>query len=378
MIYLASLDEGIEDKLNNYYIIHTREEVSKVIADNKHANTLLFRSNFISQFYTPSGFEEMCVNARRVNPNLIIKTEDAVSPINFDAMTQRLGNALTIDDLLSIISWYPKESFDTIKRLTMQKAEEKRQYVSNSAQISELQNLNNALHEEVDELKSNLELQKLTDEGIKSRLDILLQRLNYQHGINYNADKTFVCDENSYDKILYFKEITRVQYMDTFIYYLKEILKILYAMPTRLVVIESYYADGKLSLYPNLKPHYELSHEDVLSGDILMLGMQPKTMSDVLRNASNVSFLIVLDRAGYSEPHIKGSNVEYFFTASDEKDINNLSPKPDKSRIITYSPDTLSIPYIKGFDALDSSGQMQLYSSFPIMRSIIDSIQGDK
>ena len=376
MIYLASLDEGIEDKLNKYYILHTREEVSNVIADNRNANTLLFRSNFISQFYTPSGFEELCINARRINPNLIIKTEETISPVNFDSMTQRFNNAPTYEDMLHIMSWYPKESFDTIKMLTGRIETEKNKYVSYSSQISELQNINNSLASRIKELESELELQRLTDESIRSKFDILLSRLNYQHGVNYNADKTFVCDENSFDKVLYFKEISKVQYVDSLIYYLKEILKIIYGMPTRLVVIESYYADGKLPLYPDLKPHYELTQEDVLSGDIVMLGMQSRTMNDILRNASNVSFLIVLDRAGYSQPHITGSNVEYIFTASDIKDVEHMEPQPDKSRIITYSADTLSIPYIEKFDELDSSGKMQLYSSFPITQSIIDLIQG--
>lgn len=100
-----------------------------------------------------------------------------------------------------------------------------------------------------------------------------------------------------------------------------------------------------------------------------MLGMQPKIMTDVLKNASNISFLIVLDRAGYSEPHITGENVEYFFTASD---IHDLPETFDKTRIISYDDSTLSIPFIDRFNELDTSNKMALYSSFPITKSIID------
>ena len=379
MIYLASLDEGIEDKLNKYYILHTREEVSQVIADNLHANTILFRTNFISKYFTPSGFEDYCLGARKVNPNIILKTEEAVSPITIDSITQKLHDLPTVDDLISLLSWYPKEVFDTIKNITGNIVDQKKQFLSYSSQISELQNINNSLTKEVIDLKNELSLQKLTDESVRSQLNILTSRINYQHNVNYNADKTFLVDENSFDKILYIKEITKVQYVDTFIYFLKEILKVMYGMPTRLVVIEGYYADGKIPLYPYLKPHFELSHEDILSGDILMLGMQPKTMTDILRNASNVSFLIVLDRAGYSKPHISGDNVEYFFTASDIKDTEFMAEPLDKSRIITYSEETLSIPYIERFDELDSSNKMSLYSSFPITKSIVDLLSaGDK
>lgn len=369
MIYLASLDEGIDDKLNRYVIVHTREAVAEVVIDNTHANTIIFRKDFISKYYTPSGFEEFMLSARKVNPNLIIKMEEDLDMINFDKMTQKINNTKTLEELITLVSYYPNEVYDTIKTITGTIETHKEKFLEYSAQISELQNRNLSLIEEKEELARRLELQQLTDESLKSRHNILVSRINYQYGVNYNADKTFVVDENSFDKIIYIKEVTRVQYVDTFIYYLREILKIIYGMPTRTVVIESYYADSKPPLYPDLKPHYELNHEDILSGNILMLGMQPKIMTDVLKNASNISFLIVLDRAGYSEPHIIGDNVEYFFTVSD---LNDLPDTIDKTRVISYDDGTLSIPFIDRFDELDSSNKMALYSSFPITKSIID------
>lgn len=369
MIYLASLDEGIDDKLNRYVIVHTREAVAEVVIDNTHANTIIFRKDFISKYYTPSGFEEFMLSARKVNPNLIIKMEEDLDMINFDKMTQKINNTKTLEELITLVSYYPNEVYDTIKTITGTIETHKEKFLEYSAQISELQNRNLSLIEEKEELARRLELQQLTDESLKSRHNILVSRINYQYGVNYNADKTFVVDENSFDKIIYIKEVTRVQYVDTFIYYLREILKIIYGMPTRTVVIESYYADSKPPLYPDLKPHYELNHEDILSGNILMLGMQPKIMTDVLKNASNISFLIVLDRAGYSEPHIIGDNVEYFFTVSD---LNDLPDTIDKTRVISYDEGTLSIPFIDRFDELDSSNKMALYSSFPITKSIID------
>lgn len=369
MIYLASLEEGIDDKLNRYVILHTREAVADVVIDNNHANTIIFRKDFISKYYTPSGFEEFMESARKVNPNLIMKMEEDLDMINFDKMTQKVNATKTLEELMTLISYYPNEVYDTIKRITGTIETHKEKFLEYSAQISELQNRNLNLTAEKEELEKRLELQQLSDESLKSRHNILVSRINYQYGINYNADKTFVVDENSFDKIIYIKEVTRVQYIDTFIYYLREILKIIYGMPTRTVVIESYYADSKPPLYPDLKPHYELNHEDILSGNILMLGMQPKIMTDVLKNASNISFLIVLDRAGYSEPHITGENVEYFFTASD---IHDLPETFDKTRIISYDDSTLSIPFIDRFNELDTSNKMALYSSFPITKSIID------
>lgn len=368
MIYLASLDEGIDDKLNRYTILHTREEVSEVIVNSQVANTIIFRDNFVSKYFTPSGFAEFCNNIKKVNPNIIIKSEENKTPIDWDWVMNKLNLAGTIDELYTLMSYYPKEVFDTIKFLVSNQADYRDKFLEYSSQISELQDRVNSLNDEKEEINQQLTLEQLTKQSVDNRLQLLVSRINYQYGKNYNAEKTFEVSGHSFDKIIYIKEITRVQYVDTLIYNLKEILKILYGMPTRLCVIEGYYADSKTMLYPNLKPHYALTHEDILSGDILMLGMQKKIMGDILKNASNISFLIVLDRAGYSEPHIRGDNIEYLFTASDVKDVPDYI---DKSRIISYDPTTLNIPYIEGFDELDNSNRMTLYSSFPIMKTIV-------
>lgn len=374
MIYLASLEEAIDDKLSRYIIVHTREEVAKIICDDAHANTIIFRSDFISKYFTPTGFQQYISGARAMNPSLIINVDDKIEFTTVDSMTKKINGARTLDDVILLMNRYPKEFLDTLHSITGDIEDKTQKFLSNSTQISQLQNRINSLSEEKDALQSKLDLKTAENESIRSRLDILVSRINYQYGLNYNADRTFVTDGHAYDKILYIKEITRVQYVDTFLRYLQEILRVVYGMPTRVVVIESYYADSKVLQYPHYKPHYDLTQEDVLSGDILMLGMQPKLMNDILRNASNVSFLLVLDRAGYSEPHITGKNVEYLFTVSDLKDCPS---DIDRMRTISYSSETLSIPHIDKFGALDSSQQMSDYSSFPITKSIVDLLNSE-
>ena len=182
----------------------------------------------------------------------------------------------------------------------------------------------------------------------------------------------FQVDKNSYDKILYIKEISRVQYTDTLVYYLKEILKTLYAMPTRILVIEAYYADGKIPLYPDLVPHHNLIERDIIKGDILMLGMQPNMMQDILKNASNISILIILDRAGYSVPHVSGDNVEVLYTVSDLKDVPQGVPL---GRVISYDESTQFIKYIKGFDSMDTSARIGAYSSMNIVKNIVSLLE---
>ena len=145
-------------------------------------------------------------------------------------------------------------------------------------------------------------------------------------------------------------------------------MKTLYAMPTRILVIEGYYAEGKIPLYPNLVPHHNLIERDVLKGDILMLGMQPNIMQDVLKNSSNISILIILDRGGYSVPHVVGPNVEMLYTVSDLKDVPDGIPM---GRIISYENSTQFIKYIKDFDKMDTSARISEYSSMSIVKNIV-------
>lgn len=87
-----------------------------------------------------------------------------------------------------------------------------------------------------------------------------------------------------------------------------------------------------------------------------------------MRNPSNISILLIVDRGGYASPHLFGSNVQYIYTASDINDVSNDIPK---SRIISYKENTLFIPHIKGFNDLSSSEKVQKYSSLKIMKQLI-------
>ena len=207
---------------------------------------------------------------------------------------------------------------------------------------------------------------------MESKLHALVSRVNFKYEKTVNPDKMFIATENNYNHILYIKEITRVHYTDTLVYYLQEILKTLYGVPARTVVIEPYYSYGRKDLYPNLKPHWNLSYTDVYSGDILMAGYQPKLMEDILRDASHVQYLIVLDRGGYSVPHIEGGNVSVVYTASDLKDVPTDVPK---DLVVSYSEDTLNIPYIEDFDSLSAEDKIQKYSSMKVIQKFIDILE---
>lgn len=372
MMYLASLVEETSDKVDGYKFIHTKTELDKIVTDNISSNKVVIRSDFASEYFTPTGLVEYVENVRRINPNLIIELDMKGEVLTRDKIVDKLSACRNIDEVIMVMGGHEKEFLDVIKSLISHVNTDYNTMLEYSNQVSRLQQVIEGQKAEIEELKYSLSTESDNKLSYQSQFHALISRINYQYNAGVDKNKLFHVDRNSYDKILYIKELSRVQYTDTLVYYLKEILKTLYGMPTRILVIESYYADGKISQYPNLVPHHNLIERDVIKGDILMLGMQPNIMQDILKNASNISILIVLDRAGYIVPHISGDNVEVIYTASD---INDVPVDVPRGRVISYKEDTLFIKYIKDFESMDMSSRISAYSSMELVKSLIELLE---
>ncbi len=372
MIYLASLEEAMKDKVEGYKFIHTKAELDAICIDNISANRVIIRRDFAHEFFTPTGLSLYIQNVRKINHNIVIDIDTNDEVITEDYIIEKLKRCRNIEELIELAIVHDIEFMDVIRTLIEHRDNDRNTLLEFSNQVSRLQSIISDLNVELESKSYIIDEETSNKLQAQSRLHALISRINYQYNVGIDKNKLFEVDRNSYDKVLYIKEITRVQYIDTFVYYLKEILKTLYSMPTRILVIEGYYADGKIPLYPNLTPHHKLIQRDVLKGDVLMLGMQPSLMQDILKNASNISILIILDRGGYSVPHVHGSNVEVLYTLSDIKD------KPDDipaGRCITYNEDNLFIKYIPDFDSMDVSAKIGAYSSMEITKKVVELIE---
>jgi hypothetical protein len=164
-----------------------------------------------------------------------------------------------------------------------------------------------------------------------------------------------------------------VHYVDTLIYYVLEILKTLYGVPTRFVVIESAFAYERASLYPTCVRHTELTFRDVVDSNIYMAGFHPNLMESILKNPSNAEYLIVLDRSGFDRPYLRGENVEGLVTVSDMNDLGE--GLVNRNRIISYSNTTLHVPFIKEFNNLSMEEKIGKYSSMQATKDIINLLE---
>lgn len=373
MIYLASLTEAIEDKLEGYYFIKTRQELNLIVADTTAANKVIIRRDFAREFFTPVGLHTYIENARSINKSLIIEVDEHSDVLTETRFVQKIMNAATDEEMLRLLMKYPKEFIDTVHKLANVNTELNNELLAASNTVSGLHSIIDRLNNEKQAIQETLDTERNGKLQVQTKLDLLVKRINYQYNKGIDDSQFFTVSESRYDKILYLKEFSRVQYTDTFLYELKEILQLLYNMPTRIVVIEPYYSTIKIKMYSNLVCHYELTERNVLYDDILMLGMQPKLMRDILKNPSHVSFLIVLDRAGLGDMHIKGDGVEYLYIASDKKDVPDSVPA---KRIISYDESSLFIPYIEDFESLDPDERIAKYSSMGITKSVVNLLEG--
>ena len=373
MEYLCTINITTQDKLSNMNFVTNIKDLNKVVIDNKAHHRVIIRKDFINEYFPYNQLSEYIKNVIRLNPNIIIETEgyEVKQEVDSDIL-DLISSNLNKDDLTLLLQFKSHDFIEALFKLIKAYTENKNFELEGASIISGLRENIDSLNNKVDELKDLLQKETINKADVQDRLSVLVKRINYSHNVGVDEKMLFKSESNNYDKIIYIKEVTRVQYTDTLVSSLQEILRLLYNMPTRVLTIEGYYANGKVSQYPNLKPHYRLTEKDVLSSDILMLGYQPKLFQDIMRNPSNISILIILDRGGYGSPHLFGNNVEYLFTASDPTDVDYNVPL---SRVISYNANTLYIPYIKEFDKLSSSEKVQKYSSLKIMKQIISLIE---
>ena len=372
MKYICTKEFNSEHTLNGYTCITEIEELHRAIVD-RNATEITFEDSFVDTFYTPSSFEELVNEISKINPSLQLKFETP-ERIIMPAQVKRLTKIDTADELFLMLNSQPEKVLDIIKFLGRKYLEVNEETLIANSKLASMQLKVSSLTKQVRENEEQIDKLVRTELHSSTRLEVLVNRINNKYNGNINPDEMFDVEGNSFDKVLYLKEITRLRFTDTLVYYLQEILRSLYSMKCRLVVMEPFNAHDKYVEYPNLVPTWSCSKLDIVSSDIFMAGIQSLTMSDILKNASNIKYLIILDRTGDTKVHVTGSNVEPLYMLSSYEDKSLYQQIPE-DRIISYSADSLNIPYIPEFDEMPSEKKMGVYSSLPIMKTLIEMLE---
>lgn len=345
-------------------------ELYEALVD-KGTTEIELRNDFIDTNFTYSALCDFVSQSAVIAPNVRIWSSGVMYDNTYDAVKELESYKLP-DEFVYAVTMRPTRTMDTIKALidNYKESHDESAVANNkiATMLVQIDDLNRKLKESHTDYRA---LQDTYNDTV-AKLHALISRVNFKYEKAVNVDEMFLLHENKYNHVLYVKEITRVHYVDTLLYYVEEILKTLYSVPVRSVVIEPYYSYGCEYRYPKHIPHWNLTYKDVYSEDILMAGFQPKLMRDILQDSNHVSFLIILDRGGYRVPHVQFGNVSTIYTASDIHDVPEDISKED---VISYDASTLSIPYIDGFDKLSPEDRVKIYSSMDITKKLINILE---
>lgn len=346
--------------------ITTLKELYMALVDEETTEIEL-RKDFIESNFTYMALCNFIESASAIAPNIAVYANDAYYSNSNDSI-QQLREMREPFEYIYAIESAPSKFISTIHMLC-------ESYLQAQDDANVANNKLANMHVQNDALQKELQLCRIDKTKVEdqlnetqAKLSALVSRVNFKYEKTLVPDDMFLLRENNFNHILYIKEISRVHYVDTMIHYLEEILKTLYNVPSRLVVIEPYYAYKRAEMYPGLKPHWSLTYQDVYSEDIFMAGFQSKLMKDILQDPNHIQYLIILDRAGYMTEHVQASNVTTIYTVSDLKDISDDVPK---SHIISYSESTMYIPYIEDFDGKSLEMRVQMYSSMSVIKECI-------
>lgn len=328
------------------------------------------RQEFADKYFTYQGLIAFINSIAAIFPDKTITVENSVYK-NIDTAARDIMYYETPQEFEYALTRNPKRTMQTVHELCRYYFDTQDDSMRASNKLATFLMQVTTLEKELE--TKNKQLDDLTNRlnNANATIHALGSRMAFQYNKTTDVNAQFELDENQFIKVLYIKEISRVHYTDTLLYYLSEIVQTLYGEPIRQVVIGPYYSYMQHEMYPGFKPHWNLTYQDVYDSNIYMAGFQPKVTHDILQNANHVHFLVVLDRSGCNAPFIKGNNVEVLYTVSDLKDAASL----DKQHVISYSDETLYIPYIEDFENNSSEDKIKKYSTMPIMKTLIEYLE---
>lgn len=373
MICFCTNKNSNKEILEGKKIIKTIGELYTVLPET--IEELILDQSFIDSNFTELGLENFIQSVIKMKPDIRITLPNSHAD-DFNSLKDIVNNVLVDEDkFIEYVLYNRKEMFNMFKYMC---SDNKALYVDSVAYSNKLNTLQLELEESIEEIEclkaTNATLTELV-KNHEASLEMIASQVKYKTGkeIDLSLLKSINAENNSYYKILYIKEISRVKYIDTFIDSLMTILEITYNTPVRLVVMESTFAYRRSQFYPKCKSFLSLTYKDIQKGNIFMAGYNKKLMKDILLNPDRIPYLIILDRTGLESPVVYADNVVTVFTASDLKDVDEVVVK--EGNIISYSDKTMYIPHINKYNDLSQEDILSKYSEMNITKKIFDLLE---
>lgn len=370
MKYVASINVDNLVLLAGDMSITTLSELH-IALTNMTCTEIIIRKDFSDKFFTKEGIQEFVEVAASLSPWITITVENVYYD-NVQAVAEQYVKFNSIEECITELQFNPEKFLETIKNLSKEYLDVHDDHLALNGKLADLYIQTDNLTRELEEARKINSTLLSEYRELEDKSSILVNRLNTRYGKNVDLSKLNRQDENSYKRVLYLKEYSRVKYTDSMLYYLGEIIKTLYNEPVRFLVVGPYYANNLHVQYQNFIPHWELTYRDVMCENIYMAGMQQDLFKDILKDGNHSSYLIILDRSCCDDYFLEGRNVSYAAIASDIFDApKNLESKS----IISYEQGTLNIPHIADFASLSPELKIQAYSSMEIILKLIEMLE---
>lgn len=373
MRYFTVLKEDSDILLNGDRCITNLQELYGVLL-LKDTTEIVLCKEFTDKYFTTSGLLLFIQSVQSINSVCRIVTEEVEAELTAD-IVEEIKSLRTREDFLHALMFKEHDILNAIQDLCKFYRDTVQENVAANNKVATLHLLNSQIIHRLERREEDYQNLMVVKNDFEAKLKTLIARINYNHNKDIDANRLLQVTGHRYDKVLYIREISRVHFTDTLIYYIQEILKITYGVPCRLVVIEAENAYNRCKLYPRCKPHFDLTKQDVFQSDIVMAGFQYRLFEDIIHNPSHMNYLIVLDRGGYNNSHLYGTKIEQIFTTSDLSDLAILGIEVPNEQILSYSSTTLNIPYVSNFENMSIEERMRVYSSLDVVQKIIEMVE---
>lgn len=214
----------------------------------------------------------------------------------------------------------------------------------------------------IEEYLKDIEKYKRRVNELESRISNSGPILNKYKEMNTSTIK---CKAKS---IIYFKEISYVPYINSFVTQVLSIMADLKKLRVKLVIYE--YKNNFLSVYKPIdvagSAEYINNRDTIVNKLEKVVIVEPNQaiIEDILK--ANYDVIIVYDRLKQDTDIVVGNNVHKYFVINSSNDLKHIlqNNKIDKKHIITSvgtDPESISINTIEGYKKMSPGGKMSAY-----------------
>lgn len=365
----TDIDKSIETLCITYdnYDIYEVDDRSRVTEG--YVQSILERNPTIEEVETFVSSNSVAYS--RIS-DILCEIDKAIKNDDIEQATEVIYNNKDLIEQFPPVFDYMKKSVDIANMGIVAKVEELEkekiglldQAATKSAEIEEHKNRANELEKKINELNSEIEDNKKNYARLENEIKSTGKMITMYSPLKLNSIKTGV------RAIIYFKEITPVQYINTLVTSIHDYVSTILRMKTKLII---YDQPGDFSQVYTPIPiidnaAYFRSCEDVKSvyPKVVFIETNPVYISDILK--SHYEVIIIYDRLKKNTNIVDGSIVNQFNVIGSLSHIVKLESqgiKMDKSRIITNlgsCKECISIPTIQEYKTKSKAAKLTAYA----------------